>query len=197
MTENPLLIAAGCIALAVINRYRGDGFGTADKLQPRAPAAVLVGLVSLLFHAWPIALALGLGFWFWALAAWGRWFDLGRMPEGYNRVDKPHKPEERFIEAISWNDHSAMFVREWVLGFLPLCIVLAVLTEHYVLIPLSPALATASVLVRDLTYHIVQDVLKIPYTTEDNVVGNHIMWAEFAIGGLVWGPFMTAIVPYG
>jgi hypothetical protein len=78
-----LLIIAAC---AFLNRMAGGGWPSNaarwyDVLTYRWACAIYFGLVALLVHDWPVALAFGLGFWFWRLFGWGHLISLGR-PSG-------------------------------------------------------------------------------------------------------------------
>jgi hypothetical protein len=83
------MIYALVIALsALINRMAGGGWpvgqlmGTPFRfLYGRFQTAAYLGIVALMLHDWPIALAFGLGFLFWRLFGWGHLISLGR-PSG-------------------------------------------------------------------------------------------------------------------
>lgn len=107
-----LLLLVGL--LSAINRMRGDDTWKPAWLPGRALfyASGAVALLALL--AWPpvIALVWGLTYLVWGFPAWGRWFDLGRLPDGFARWDVKPDPFERIINAISFgNDHAALFGR--------------------------------------------------------------------------------------
>lgn len=72
------------LAGAILNLVRGGAFG-ADRLpgHPRYLAAAAFAVVALLEVAPLEAAAFGLSFLAWAWLPWGRWFDLGRMPDDY------------------------------------------------------------------------------------------------------------------
>lgn len=70
---------------AFINRMAGGGWpvqhleGTPLRfLYGRFQTAAYLGLVALMLHDWPVALAFGLGFLFWRLFGWGHLISLGR-----------------------------------------------------------------------------------------------------------------------
>lgn len=99
---------------ALLNRMRGD-----DEWMGPLPGralyyvSILVGLLSYSLHSWQISLTFGLTYLFWGVFAWGRWFDLGRLPDNWNREGQEPSLSERFVQALSWNDHSAMVVRHY------------------------------------------------------------------------------------
>lgn len=103
-------------ALSAINRFRGGGL-YADRLpgHPRLYAAALVAAVSF-FAVGPFDAALvGLCFLAWSWLPWGRWFDLGRMPDNY--VERKPNDFEILINRLP-NDHVRFTVRN-LIGLIP------------------------------------------------------------------------------
>jgi hypothetical protein len=84
-----VLSAALVVVLsALINRMAGGGWpvqlleDTPGRwLYGRVQCAAYIGIVALILHGWPVALAFGAGFLFWRLFGWGHLISLGR-PSG-------------------------------------------------------------------------------------------------------------------
>ncbi|SEG61143.1 hypothetical protein [Bosea lathyri] len=77
--------------------------------RPLWYVAPAVGLLAALVQPWPVAASLAVTYLLWGLFAWGRWFDLGRLP-----IDpfRPIDALERAIGAVSGgSDHLALFLR--------------------------------------------------------------------------------------
>lgn len=103
-----LLWAALIPALAVLNRFRGGGYG----------AAVLPGHPR--WYVWPLWSAAGwlVGYPWWLLGPaylvwsnipWGRWFRLGRSPRSL--TGREPRAIERVVEGIAGaSDHVALFL---------------------------------------------------------------------------------------
>jgi hypothetical protein len=124
-----LLLPALVAGFSFLNRLRGTG--KEAPLLPgkvglvingRVPATIGVGLLALLAVAPLYALGWALTFLLWSAFAWGRWFALGRLPRGWNRVGQEPKSYERIIESIAdrvpflrnergENDHAAFLLR--------------------------------------------------------------------------------------
>jgi hypothetical protein len=103
------------VLCAALNRARGDARWMPAWLPGRALwyAAPAIGLAAWLFGASIFtAIAATGAYLFWALWEWGRWLDLGRHPEGYNRDGVEPTILERTIGALSFgSDHAALFLR--------------------------------------------------------------------------------------
>lgn len=99
---------------AALNRARGDASWMPSWLPGRALyyASAGIGLASLLFYDARIALAWGIAFLIWGTPAWGRWFDLGRLPDGYARPDDGSTFEQWITELANGHDHVAFFLRQ-------------------------------------------------------------------------------------
>lgn len=110
----------------VLNRLRGDASWMPSWLPGRALyyVSAAIGLASLLLFEPRIALAWSLAYLIWGSPAWGRWFDLGRLPDGYARNDDGSKFEQWITELAAGHDHIAFFLRQliivpglWLVGF--------------------------------------------------------------------------------
>lgn len=91
---------------AFLNRLRGGGF-FASKLpsRPLYWVAVCVLCSSIAVLPYQDAFVFTLAYFVWGVYAWGRWFDLGNMPE----LTRPIKPLERVIERISFGSDYIAF----------------------------------------------------------------------------------------
>jgi len=117
------MIQALIIALStIINRLSGDdrwmraGFHEQGAKwlagRPLPYTSLLMALLALPIHAAEVAPAFGLSYFLWRVLAWGRWFDLGRMPDGFNRVGIEPEPYAKIIIKLSGgSDHLALFLR--------------------------------------------------------------------------------------
>lgn len=106
-----LLVVVLCAAL---NRARGDDRWMPAWLPGRALwyVAPAIGLVALIATGEVFTAVAAVAYLFWALWAWGRWYDLHRHPEGYNRDGVEPSIVERVIAAASFgSDHVALFLR--------------------------------------------------------------------------------------
>lgn len=112
-----MIIALTFAACMMLNRFAGGGVwagewwnpARADKLWGRAlyPAIVLIGLVALIWHPWPVALAFAGAFGFWRSFSWGALIDLGRSSGADHRE---HNPVEAML--LRWfGHHWGLFVR--------------------------------------------------------------------------------------
>lgn len=95
-------------ACAALNRLRGLEF----EWVPGRHLYYVAPVIALLAYA-AGAEALTAGLWgfaylVWGSGPWGRWFDLGRMPE----LERPQSTVEWIIYAAAFeNDHAAMLIR--------------------------------------------------------------------------------------
>lgn len=99
---------------AALNRARGDASWMPSWLPGRALyyASAGIGLASLLLYEPRIALAWGLAYLMWGIPAWGRWFDLNRLPDGWQRDgEEPSTFEQWITDLAGGRDHIAMFLR--------------------------------------------------------------------------------------
>lgn len=103
------MIGLATVALcAILNRMRGD-----DRWLMGLPGralwyvAPMVGLVALLSVPPLAAVAVALAYAVWAIPSWGRWYDLGRLPE--------HRGPSAFEAAVEVlagrHDRLALFIR--------------------------------------------------------------------------------------
>ena len=132
---NVLIVIAASV---IVNRARGDSSWMPSWLPGRALwyAAPLMGLIAAILHPWPIALAFATAYLFWGTFAWGRWFDLGRLPEGFARANVKPDPLERVIGALArGSDHVALFVRHLLI--LPGLVLLGWMTGNWMLIAIA------------------------------------------------------------
>lgn len=102
-----LIVIALCAGL---NRARGDARWMPAWLPGRALwyVAPAIAVVALIAQPPLTAALLGLAYLFWGVPAWGRWFDLGRLPEsapgGTDFFDV-------LAEWLFGQDHAVLFVR--------------------------------------------------------------------------------------
>jgi hypothetical protein len=116
--------AAFVVALMALNRVRGGGlYGDRLPGHPRFYVAPAVALLYWPLAGGPNAVAAGVGFLVWSWLPWGRWYDLGRIPEGYMGAIRPPSAFERWVNGIAPNDYLAFTLRN-VLGLLLAAILL-------------------------------------------------------------------------
>jgi hypothetical protein len=109
----------------------------------------------------------------WGAPAWGRWFDLGRLPEGYAREGIPHDWFERAIE--TGNDHVTFYLRHFVM-LIPGCLAIAWIRGEAAF-ALAPFIMAA--------------VIVLAYESAWRVrPANPIIIAE-VLTGLIWGIFIN------
>lgn len=116
---------------AALNRMRGDDrWMRKTRVHPQQElgpqwlpgrplyyVAPVVGLLALFVLPPLAAAAFGLAYLIWGTLAWGRWYDLGRMPDNYNRVGQDLDPYEAIVEKLSWgSDHVAMIWRHLMIA---------------------------------------------------------------------------------
>jgi len=70
--------------MAFANRVRGGLFGDAPVRWLFIVSAVMAAGLGVVY-GWGVGAAWGVAFTLWGLRGWGRWYDLGRLPEGYAR----------------------------------------------------------------------------------------------------------------
>jgi hypothetical protein len=173
-----LVIVAAC---TLLNRASGDDTWMKPlRLRGRPlwyTAPVLAGYASLL-HTWPIWLAFGVTYLVWRVNAWGRWYDLGRMPDGWNRIGVEPSPFERIITAISCgSDHLAFFWRN-ALMLIPGFILIAWLIGMWSVVPFAFVFAL-----------LIVGVYELAWRTRPN---NPIIYAELTTG-LLWGLLIVSV----
>lgn len=113
------------ILFAFLNRMRGDDswMRGASINGEQAPqwlpgrslyyVAIAIGAWALWFLPWQAAILFGLTYLVWGVMAWGRWFDLGRLPDGFGRQDIRPDAYEKMVESLGGeNDHASFFLRQ-------------------------------------------------------------------------------------
>jgi hypothetical protein len=104
-----LLIVPAC---AVLNRVRGtDVLKEWFRLPGHGRLYVSPAISALAYFAgaspW-----IGACYFFWSLFAWGRWFDLGRLPDDFGREGQKLDAFETVITKLSFgSDYVALFLR--------------------------------------------------------------------------------------
>ncbi len=94
---------------AFLNRLRGGGW-FASKLpsRPLYWVTLCVFCIACIVLNGQHALVFTASYFSWGVYAWGRWFDLGNMPE----LTRPIKPLEKIIERLSFDsDYTALTIR--------------------------------------------------------------------------------------
>lgn len=97
--------------LAALNRARGDATWLDWLRLPGRTiyyVAPLVGLLAWAIHPPLVAAAWGAAYLIWGVPAWGRWFDLGRLPQP---SDDPDELEAAIEQWSGGSDHLALFLR--------------------------------------------------------------------------------------
>lgn len=116
MPSNVILAIAAVVACAVLNRVRGTDV-LHDKLHlpghGRLYVSPAIGGVAYAVGVAPLyAAGFAVAYFVWSWFAWGRWFDLGRLEDGFAREGKKPDPLERAIAAVSFgSDYVALFLR--------------------------------------------------------------------------------------
>jgi hypothetical protein len=102
------------LACAVLNRVRGTDVLKKVGLpgHGRLYVSPVIGGLAWFAGVAPLyAAGFAAAYFFWSLFAWGRWFDLNRLPEGFNREgDKPDALEGA-IMSLTRDDYVALFIR--------------------------------------------------------------------------------------
>lgn len=173
------------IVWAVLNRVSGGGYGEPPG-RPIFWTAPAAGILTGLYAAdWKAGAVVAVGYLLWRLQAWGRWFDLERLPDGYAREGKRPSLFEKMIESMSaGSDHVAFGLRNFF-GFLPVLILFALAsaswgmgydavwaTSNWKWVALAPVLALLVVGIYEFCWRAVPD--------------HPIPNAEYLTGGL-WG----------
>jgi hypothetical protein len=168
------VILGALLASAAINRFRGMGV-SGSRLYASGLFGLLTGLV---LWDWRAGIAAALCFLFWGAFSWGRWFDLGRLPDDWNREEGEMSSFDKVIEAVSFdNDHLALLARH-AFGILPAALLLGWWCgwEWLAVIPAFAALVVGC-------YEIAWQVTK----------SKTIEVAE-VLTGLVWGGLLLAVL---
>lgn len=170
--------------LAFANRVRGGLFGKAP-IRWLFIVSIILGIILTVLYNYIVGFAWGAAFTIWGVRGWGRWYDLGRLPENYNRPGPPVKGS--FEWNIEWiakyfprfggrihKDHWCLFVRH-------LIIVLALLVPS---ILTGPSwlflLGFPSAILFVLMYEIGWQLYDRKYTKEPTAIGE---W----LTGVIWG----------
>jgi hypothetical protein len=176
------VIAGLTLALcAMINRFAGGGMiigewwnpADPDKLWGRAlyPAIALIGIVALIWHPWPVALAFATTFGFWRSFSWGILIGLGRPSGADNRDLNPVEDTLRDLFGV----HGGLFMRHMFV--LPCLMLVGYLADLWWAWLAAVAFAGLATLAYELAWRLTP---RHPLTT-----------AEFAVGAL-WGALIIA-----
>ncbi len=166
-------------ALAALNHIRGGWLWQYTKPLRLRPlyivSAILVPIAWLISQSWIWAGLFGLAYLIWGVGPWGRWYDLGRLPDGFAREGIKPSIYEKII-GFSGNDHVSLFLRHLMvtIGVLPLCL----WSGNWVIVFLSVILAAAIV----ACYEIAWRVEKIAPISVAEV-----------LSGAAWGVFLLVI----
>lgn len=177
-------VAAICLVMicAVLNRVRGDAsWMVALHLHGRALyyATVLIGIIAgYVLRSRKLGLALAVTYLVWGVGPWGRWFDLGRLPDGFAREGIPMGWYESSVWYLSGHsDHIAMFIRH--LNVLPGIILLSFMLRSPRLCLIVPVFSLAIVSAYELAWRLCPT--------------NPIFVAELLVGAL-WGVFILLLL---
>jgi hypothetical protein len=107
--------------LAFLNRVRGGLLGIGPARWLYVVSGVLAVALTLAY-GWRFGLGWGLAYLAWGAPGWGRWYDLGRLPENYMRPSPPEPGTYHY--AFEWiakrmpgfsgrlhKDHWALLIR--------------------------------------------------------------------------------------
>lgn len=115
------------ICMAWLNTVRGGHFGgawlrTALPGHPRIWVAGAVGLASTPFYGPLWGLLAGVGYLLSVWLPWGRWYDLGRLPDDYGPPSTGLELQfEKIIDFCTPNDHTAFGVRNFI-SYIPIAL---------------------------------------------------------------------------
>lgn len=128
------------LSSAILHRLRGDDRWKPEWLRGRALfyVAPAIGLLALLMHRWPVALAFASGYAFWAVWGWGHIL----LRVGGRRPDRSPDVVEAALLALP-GSLAPVFAR--MMFILPMTIAVAWLTgrpEYWLAAPAFAALAT-------------------------------------------------------
>jgi len=172
-----MIIEAVIIAASgAVNRFRGSGL--VEGFGKGGAAIMFGGLALWLFWPnWPWAVAAGICYLFWAIWGWGRWFDLERLPEDWNRTDGDISTFDMIINTLGLgNDYLALFIRHaW--GMVPAGLLLGWFCGPAWL-QVIPAFAVAAVGCYEIGWRITD---KRPIEVAEVLVG------------LVWGILLVSV----
>lgn len=168
------LYALGTLAAAgAINRLRGHGI-SGSKWYASGAFGLVAGL---LFWDWRWGLAAGLCFLFWGAFSWGRWFDLGRLPEDHNREGQKKSTFDSTIEMMAFDsDYVALWIRH-AFGIAPAAGLLAWWCDHVFWLLVIPIFATLVVLCYEIGWRVTK---------------SKVIEVAEVLAGLVWGGLLLA-----
>ena len=174
----PAIVIAIC---AFLNRFAGGGWpghlwdrDRPGKLWGRAlyPAIAMTGLIALIVHPWPVALAFAAAFGFWRSFSWGALIGLGR-PSGADH--REHNPVEATL--LAWfGPHGGLFARH--LFALPGILAIGWIAGIWWAWIAGIAFAALATMAYELSWRLTP---RMPLTT-----------AEIAVGAL-WGALIVII----
>lgn len=158
------LLAALALACAVLNRFRGGGL-YAEHLpgHPRFYVSAAIGIMCWLVFGWMTALAVAASYLAWSFLPWGRWYDLGRLPDDF--VARKPNDFEILIGRLP-NDHVRFTVRN-LIALLPAAVLMS---------PLMLLLAPAQTAAYEIGW---RTTPRVPTVTGEWITG--AMW-----GGFIW-----------
>lgn len=159
-----ILLAALALACAVLNRARGGGL-YAEHLpgHPRLYVSVAVALLAMLVTDPFQAAIVGGCYLAWSFLPWGRWYDLGRLPDDF--VARKPNDFEILIGRLP-NDHVRFTVRNLI----------ALLPAAALMSPLMLLLAPAQTAAYEIGW---RTTPRVPTVTGEWITG--ALW-----GGFIW-----------
>jgi hypothetical protein len=160
--HDAIMLAALAPACAVLNRFRGGGL-YADRLpgHPRFYVSAVLGLMCWPLFGWMAALSVAASYLCWSFLPWGRWFDLGRLPDDF--VARKPNDFEILIGRLP-NDHVRFTVRN-LIGLLPAAVLIS---------PLMLMLAPAQTAAYEIGW---QTTPRVPTVTGEWITG--ALWGAF------------------
>lgn len=109
---------------SILNAYRGGGFFAEQsrkilKIHPRFQVTIVIFLILYFVSNAYLAFTFAISYLISNLFGWGRWYDLGRMPE------EPQRGSflEKYIDKLP-NDHYKFFARH-LIGLLPAIVLIS------------------------------------------------------------------------
>jgi hypothetical protein len=137
------------LLMMLLNRVRGGGLWIGTylrenlRVKPLFVVTPLVGLLALSAGSpWLVAITTAAAYLVWALPAWGRWFDLGNLPDGYAReAGKYADPLEKWIDQQETNDMGKMVLRHSIMLTVA-AVMIAIAAQSAVPLVLAPLLVS-------------------------------------------------------
>lgn len=167
--------------MALANRVRGGLFG-ARIARARPLYVIALGLAIALgaYMGWRHGLGWGLAYLAWGAPAWGRWYDLGRLPDDAYRDGPPAKWTYQWAIGLLPNDHWRLFTRHL---FIAPALCLPALLAGPVWLPLAGIVAAA----------LIVGCYEIGWRLyERNLVREPTNLAEW-LAGAVWGALILLV----